>query len=178
MKKNILIFGSISGLIVSAVMATNAIACYKSKVFEGNMVLGFASMFIAFSFIFVAIKNYRDQYNNGVITFGKALQIGLWISLIGSTMYVACWLIIYYNFYPDFMEQFVSHSISKIKTQGLSAAETQLQIDRVNKYKEWYKSDVMIVLLTYTEILPVGLVVTFLSSLFLKRKAAGTVAED
>lgn len=171
MKKNILIFGSIAGLIVSAVMATTAITCYESKAFEGNMVMGFASMFIAFSFIFVAIKNYRDRTNHGAISFGKALQIGLWISLVGSTMYVVCWLIIFYNFYPDYMDKFVSHSIAGIKAdKALSAAEMKEQIDGVNQYKVWYRSPVMVILLTYMEILPVGIIVAFLSALFLRKK--------
>ncbi|RZJ15939.1 MAG: DUF4199 domain-containing protein, partial [Acinetobacter sp.] len=87
MKKNILIFGLISGLIVSGLISITAI-CYSKQDFEGNMVLGFTVMILAFIFVFVGIKNYRDKFNNGNITFGKALQIGLSISFIASTMYV------------------------------------------------------------------------------------------
>lgn len=176
MKKNILIFGFISGLIVSAVMAFTAISCYQTKEFEGNMVVGFAVMIVAFSFIFVAIKNFRDRYHQGAISFGKALSIGLWISLIGSTMYVASWLVIYYNFYPDYMDKYVDHAIAEIQSKGLNAADTREQVEGVTKYKEWYRSPVMVIFLTYTEILPIGILVSIIGALFLKKKKASVKA--
>src|ERR1700754_727357 len=88
MKKNVLIFGLIAGLIVSTVMSISIATCYKNDNYEGSEVLGYTSMIIAFSMIFVAIKNYRDKYNNGVISFLKAFKIGLFVTLIAGTLYV------------------------------------------------------------------------------------------
>jgi len=170
MKKNILIFGLISGLIVSGLISITAI-CYNKNDFEGNMVLGFTVMILAFVFVFVGIKNYRDKFNNGYITFGKALQIGLSISFIASTMYVITWLIVYYNFMPNFMEVMTAQSIEKIKlNKELTSAEMTEQIAGINNMKDLYKSPIMVVLLTYTEIFPVGIVITLISALILKRK--------
>lgn len=101
MKKNVLVFGSIAGLVASAIMACSMAACYVLTNYHGNMWLGYGSMILAFSMIFVAVKNYRDKYNDGVISFGKAFQIGLYIALIASTIYVLTWLIEYYAFFPD-----------------------------------------------------------------------------
>ena len=72
MKKNVLIFGLLAGFIVSTFMAVSMIKCYQSKDFEGSMVLGFSAMIIAFSTIFIAIKNYRDNYNAGLISLPVA----------------------------------------------------------------------------------------------------------
>src|SRR6218665_1281532 len=88
MKKNVFVFGSIAGLIVSALMLWSIAACYKNADFEGSMLLGYASMLLAFSFVFVGIKNYRDKYNEGVISFGRAFKIGLFITLIAFTRFV------------------------------------------------------------------------------------------
>ncbi|HEY8898017.1 MAG TPA: DUF4199 domain-containing protein, partial [Niastella sp.] len=87
MKKTVIVFGLISGLIISALLIITT-TCYSSNHFEGSEVLGYAGMLVAFSFIFVGIKSYRDKYNGGVISFGKATLTGLYITLIGSTMYV------------------------------------------------------------------------------------------
>jgi flagellar biosynthesis protein FliQ len=172
MKKNILIFGLISGLIVSAMMAFTAINCYQTGAFEGSMVVGFSVMIIAFSFIFVAVKNYRDKFNGGAVSFVKAFQIGIIITAIGSTMYVVSWLIIYYNFYPDYMQRFIQHEIVQIKAEGLSLAETNKKISELDFYDQMYKSPIMVILFTYLEVFPIGLIVSVLSALVLKKKPA------
>jgi len=173
MKKNVLIFGLIAGLIsVSwAVFAINI--CYNKQTFEGNMWLGYGSMIVAFSFIFVGIKNYRDKYNNGVITFGKAFKIGFLIALIASTIYVVVWMIDFYVFIPDFMDKYVAHALAKAQAAGASAAELAKEKASMAGYISMYKSPIGVILLTYMEILPVGLVIALLAALILKRRSKG-----
>ncbi|MEO6498933.1 MAG: DUF4199 domain-containing protein [Mucilaginibacter sp.] len=177
MKKNVLVFGLIAGLIVSAVMLFNISRCYSNPDFHGNMVLGFLSMFIAFAFIFVGVNNYRVNYNNGQITFGKAFLIGLYISLIASTLYVITWLFTFYLFTPDFMDIYAAHEIKEVKAHGTQAeiAETAASMQ---SYQDMYKNPIMVILLTYMEILPVGLLVSLISAFifwligYLKQRAA------
>ncbi len=170
MKKNILIYGLISGLIISALMAVNVSMCIKSGNFDSSIFIGYASMLIAFSMIFVGIKNYRDKYNGGVISFGKAFKVGFFITLIASTIYVIVWLIEERLFYPDFIDKYTAHEITKLQTSGISAAELASQTKDLEQNKEMYKNPILKILFTYLEILPVGLVVTLISSLILKRK--------
>ncbi|RYZ95145.1 MAG: DUF4199 domain-containing protein [Sphingobacteriaceae bacterium] len=145
-------------------MAYSVLNCYGDPDFQGNMVLGFLSMFIAFAFIFVGVKNYRDKYNTGQITFGKAFLIGLYISLIASTMYVVTWLFIYYLYIPDFMDKYAAHVLKEAHTNGATQAEITEKTASMESYKEMYKNPVMVVLLTYMEILPVGLLVSLVSA--------------
>src|SRR5688500_17845848 len=123
MKKNVLIFGSISGLIITTMMLFTASACYTNPDFKGNDVIGYTALIAAFSFIFIGIRNYRDKYNGGVITFGKAFKTGLYITLTASTIYVAVWLVDYYLFIPDFMEKYELHVLRGVKNEGGSEAE-------------------------------------------------------
>jgi hypothetical protein len=177
MKKNVIVFGLISGLIVSVLMVIGMAWCYKSGNHDGNMILGYASMILAFSLIFVGVKNYRDKYNNGVISFGKAFKIGLYIALIASTMYVLAWLVDYYFFMPDFMDKYVAHEIEKTQSSGASAADIAAKVKEISYMKRMYSSFIWVVLFTYLEILPVGLIVSLISALILKRKAkSGNVA--
>jgi hypothetical protein len=170
MKKNILIYGLISGLIISALMAVNLSLCVKSGNFDSSMWIGYASMLIAFSMIFVGIKNYRDKYNGGVISFGKAFKTGLLITLIASTIYVIVWLVEERFFFPDFMDKYTAHELSKLQSSGISAEELASETKKLEQAKEWYQNPLFKILMTYAEILPVGLIVTLISSFILKRK--------
>ena len=176
MKRNILVFGLISGLVVALWMAITISVCYNNPNIESNMWMGYASMVAAFSLIFVAIKNYRDKYNSGMISFGKAFQIGMYIALIASTMYVITWLIMYYFFMPDFMEKFVAAAIRRSEKAGESAAQIAATREQMAGYTEMYKSPVLVVLFTYFEVLPVGLLVSLIAAAILKRKGNVVVA--
>lgn len=171
MQRNVIVFGLISGLIVSAFMVYTIAKCYASSDFESSMLLGYASMIIAFSFIFIGVKNFRDKYDNGVISFGKAFKIGLYISLIASTIYVVAWLIDYYLFIPDFMEKYTAHVLKEVKAGGASQLDINNKVTEMAGYKEMYKNPLFVVLMTYLEILPVGLIISLISALILKRKS-------
>lgn len=169
MRKTIVVCGLIAGVIVSLFMISSTARCYASGNFDSSIVVGYASMLLAFSLIFVGIKNYRDKFNNGAVSFGKAFKIGLNITLIASTVYVIVWLADYYLFFPDFMDKYAAHVLQELKADGVSGAEYQKEVAKMDEYKEMYKSPLMIILFTYLEILPVGLVVSLLTAAFLKR---------
>jgi hypothetical protein len=172
MKKTVIVYGLIAGVIVSAFMATSMAICYKNPaIIIGNtgMIVGYLAMLIGFSMIFVAIKNYRDKYNNGFISFGRAFKIGFLISLIASTIYVLVWGIEFNFFMPDFMERYIGHIEQQARTSA-NSAELQREAAEMAKYKDMYKNPVFFALFTYAEILPVGLLVTLVSALILRRR--------
>jgi hypothetical protein len=170
MKKNIFTYGLISGLIISALMAVNLSMSSKSGDFDNSILVGYASMIIAFSLIFVGIKNFRDKYNGGVISFGKAFKVGFLITLIASTVYVLVWLFEEHFFFPDFMEKYTAYEMNKLQASGISATKLASEIKELEQAKEMYNNPAIKILMTYAEILPVGLVVTLISSLILKKK--------
>lgn len=175
MKKNIIIHGIIAGIIVSATMlfTVNYFShCEGSVDFNTSMLIGYASMLIAFSLVFVGIRNYRDKYNGGIISFGKAFKTGMMIVLIASTFYVIAWLIDYFFFIPDFMEKYSAHMLDELKAGGASQAELDTQAKEMARFSSMYKNPFFNAMMTYVEILPVGLIVTIISSLILKRKTA------
>lgn len=178
MKKNVLVFGLISGLVVSTLMAISMVTMYNNPDAGhggGSMIIGYLSMLVAFSLIFVAVKNYRDKQNGGVISFGKAFKIGLLIALIGSTMYVIMWALLYNFYMPDFMDRYCAQIIENAKPTS-SPAKIQELTEQMNTQKEMYKNPLFFVLFTYFEIFPVGLIVSLITALILKKKNATNVA--
>jgi hypothetical protein len=173
MKKNIIIYGIIAGIVVSVLMllSVNSIN-HREGNFDYNrsLLIGYASMLIAFSLVFVGIRNYRNKYNEGAISFGKAFKIGIMIVLIASTIYVAAWLVDYFYFIPDFAEKYSAHMLDQLKASGASHAEIDKQTKEMADFARMYKNPFFNAMMTYVEILPVGLVVTLISSFILKRK--------
>ena len=169
MKKNIIIYGLIAGIVVSILMLVSA---NNITDFDTSLFAGYASMLIAFSLVFVGIRNYRDKYNNGVISFGKAFKIGIMIVLIASTIYVIVWLIAYFYFEPDYLEKLSAKMLDKLKANGASQIEIDKQIKEMADFARLYKNPFFNAMMTYVEILPVGLIVTLISSFILKRKIA------
>ncbi len=174
MKKNIIIYGLTAGIVVSVSMLLSLhISNAGGHIdFDKGLLIGYASMLIAFSLVFVGIRNYRDKYNGGVISFGKAFKIGTMIVLIASTIYVVAWLIDYFFFIPDFLEKYSAHMLDKMKADGASQIEIDTQTKEMASLGKMYKNPFFNAMMTYIEILPVGLIVTLISSLILKRKTA------
>ena len=170
MKKIVLVFGLIAGLIVTGMMVYSTTREYKNSNYNGSLVLGYTTMVVAFSLIFVAIKNFRDKYSQGVISFGKAFRIGLYITLIASTMYMLVWLVEYYVFMPDFTEKYAACVINDARSSGASQADLDAKAAELAKFGEMYKNPLFVILFTYVEILPVGILISLLSALLLKRK--------
>lgn len=175
MKKTVIVYGLIAGLIVSSIMVISMAFCYQSDKMEGSMLLGFASMILAFSLVFVGIKNYRDKYNGGAITFWRAFLTGLYITLIASTVYVVVWMIDYYFFIPDFMEKYAAYVLKEASESGLSQIELDKKAAEMATYSELYRNPIGVALLTYLEILPVGILANLISALILRKKAASTI---
>ena len=169
MRKNIITYGLIAGIVVSFLMLLSISIGFD---FNIGLFIGYASMLIAFSFVFVGIRNYRDKYNGGVISFGKAFKIGTMIVLIASTIYVISWLIDYYFFVPDYLEKYAAHMLEELKASGASQIEIDKQTKEMANFATMFKNPLFNAMMTYVEILPVGLIVTLISSFILKRKTA------
>ncbi len=165
MKNIVLTFGIIAGVIVSAMLFISF-----GMDFEGGELLGYATMVIAFATIFFGVKTYRDKYQGGVIKFGKAFLMGLYITLIASTMYVASWMVISETYGKDYMEEYYRHSVEELQKSDRSQEQIDQQIEELKAFKELYKNPAVKIGITYTEILPVGLLVSLISAALLKRK--------
>lgn len=165
MRKIVLIFGLIIGTLLCANMIVMVNMMYSNPDFKGNDVLGYAAMVVLFSLIFFGIRNYRNKYLDGFISFGKAFKTGALIALLGSTMYVVVWLFYYYLFVPDFIDVYTSYVLDNCSEADLQAKTTEMA-----NFREMYKNPLFVILITYSEVLPIGLIVALVSSLILKRK--------
>lgn len=160
MKKTILTYGLIAGVIVAALMDASVLMIKDYH--ELGMVIGYTSMLIAFSFIYVGVKKYRDNDLGGVIKFGHAFMMGLAIALIGSLIYIINWEIYMYFTKYTFMEEYAKSAIDTARAKGMPAAEIAAYQAQMGEMTEQYKNPIYRMLFTFAEIVPVGFVVSLI----------------
>jgi hypothetical protein len=166
MKKNVLIFGFVLGIILCINMVIMVNMMYTNPEFKGNDLLGYAVMVVIFSIIFFGVRNYRNKELGGIISFGTAFKTGLYIALVASTVYVVVWLFYYYLFVPDFIDKYTAHVLH----QCTSEAELVEKTKEMENFGKMYENPLFVILITYSEVLPVGLIVALVSSFILKKK--------
>ncbi|MEJ7625587.1 MAG: DUF4199 domain-containing protein [Ferruginibacter sp.] len=165
MKKIVLIFGLVIGIILCINMILMVNLMYSNPDFKSNDIVGYAAMVVLFSLIFFGVRNYRNKHFDGFISFWKAFKTGFLIALVGSTIYVVVWLFYYYLFVPDFIDVYTSHVL-----KTCSASDLPTKAAEMENFKEMYNNPLFVILITYSEVLPIGIVVALVSSLILKKK--------
>ncbi|HUS18707.1 MAG TPA: DUF4199 domain-containing protein [Terriglobales bacterium] len=164
MKKTVITFGLISGAVSSLLMA--ATVPFMDQLGHGSMgyVVGYTGIVLSFMLVYFGVRSYRDNVGGGKISFGKAFQVGILITLISCAFYVVTWEIIYFNFVPDFMDKYGASVIEKLRSSGASEAELQKKIAELNKFKEMYKNPLINAAMTFLEPFPVGLLMTLITA--------------
>lgn len=158
MKKSILTYGIIAGFVVVIVNFSSIHLGHASAW------LGFLVMFIAFATIFVAVKQYRDQVQGGVITFSTALLMGLGISAVAGVIYVLMWELYLVVTDYGFIEAYTNSLIEAKKSAGASDAEIATLAQEMSDFKVQYKNPFFRLPVTMLEIFPVGLIVSLVSA--------------
>jgi len=152
MKNTVLKYGGY-GFIVGMIIFGLHLGFLDSFDYSTNEVLGYISIFLSLSFIFFGIKHYRDHVNNGMVTIGKAIAIGILISLfVGIAIAIADF--IYTKFIdPDFFKDYEQMLIEKGRE------------DEIMEMTSFGAAIFMLVLVTV-----IGFIISLISALILQRK--------
>ena len=170
MKKSVLTFGLISGVIMSLLMDGTVLLSDKIGS-SHSLVLGYANMVASFLLIYFGIRSYRDNTLAGQISFGRAFACGILITLITTVCYVATWEVLYFNFMPHFMDSYFAAQIHKVQSAGLDPATAAAQVAAIQRGQQLYQNPLVNMAYTFIEPLPVGVLITLISAAFLRRKA-------
>ena len=169
MKKTVLTFGLIAGLIISVLMDGSLLLA--DKIGSGHsMALGYTIMVASFLLIYFGIRSYRDNILAGQISFGRAFTCGLLIALITTVCYVVMWEVVYFNFMPHFMDGYFAAQIHKVQSSGLDPATTAARVTAIERSQQLYQNPLVNMAYTVMEPLPVGLIMTLISAAILRRK--------
>jgi hypothetical protein len=172
MKKIVLTFGVLSG-VLSAAMMFSTIPFTEQIGFDRGMLVGYTAIVISFLFVYFGIRSYRDNVLGGRISFGQGFKAGILITLISCAFYVASWLTIYYNFMPDFADRYGAYRAESLRAGGASQAEIDAAIKENQEFKVILANPLTNAAVTFTEPFPVGLLITLVSAAVLKKQERG-----
>jgi len=174
-KKTVLTFGLISGLMISVLMGGSLLLA--DTIGSGHsMALGYTIMVASFLLIYFGVRSYRDNVLGSQISFGRAFGCGMLIALITTVCYVAMWEVLYFNFMPHFMDGYFAAQIHKVQASGLDPAAVAAQVAAIQRSQQLYQNPLVNMAYTFMEPLPVGLVVALISAAVLRRRAPGAPA--
>lgn len=153
MKSTVLKFGSYGLLVGFLIFFIHLFFGIDNLDNSTNEVLGYVSIFLSLSFIYFGIKHFRDHINNGIITLGKAIQIGVIIAiLVGLGIAIADF--IYTKFIdPSFFLKYEQQLIEQGKE------------DEIVKMTSTTAALFMLVLVTI-----IGFIISLISGIILQRK--------
>lgn len=152
MQSTILKYG-LRGLLTGLVIFIIHLIFSNNFSYSTNEILGYISIFISLSFVYFGIKHYRDKVNDGVVSFGKALLIGVLISVLAA-IGIAVADFIYTKFInPDWFESYY---------EMMQDAGKQDEIMEMTSLKAG--------LFMFTLVTIIGFIISLISGLILQRK--------
>ena len=103
MKSIVIRYGLIGSVVLIGLGMINWLFA-KELGYNASQVIGYLSMFIALSMIYLGIRHYRNEELGGTISFGKAFSTGLWIALIPAICMFFYTMFFFKVWGEDFME--------------------------------------------------------------------------
>ena len=175
MKKTVLTFGVISGLISAVTMLATVPFMHKISSDKG-LIIGYTTIVLAGLLVFFGIRSYRDNVSDGKMTFARGLAVGILISLLSNCFYVATWEVVYFKFMPDFAEKYATQMVEHAKSMGASQQKIDETARQGADFARNYHNPLYNISMTFLEPFPVFLVITLVSAAILRRKTAPATA--
>jgi hypothetical protein len=169
MKKTVLTFGLISGVVSAALMLGMVPFIYRIG-FDKGTIVGYTSIVISLLLVPFGIWSYRENVGGGSISFGRAFAVGILITLISCICYVVAWEIVYYNFLPDFADKYTSYMVDKAKASGATQQVIDATLQEMKGMKAMLDNPLIFAAIGFTEPFPVGLIITTIGAAILRKK--------
>ena len=168
MRRMVLTYGLIAGAIMSLEMIVGL--PFIEEVGSLGLVVGYATMVVAFLMVYFGVRSYRDRVAGGSIGFGRAFGVGILITLIACLCYVATWEVIFYKFTPDFFDKYAARVVAKTQASGATAEQVEAKRRELAIQGEQYKKPLVNIAYTFIEPFPVGLVFTLVCAGILRKR--------
>ena len=162
MKNYIIKYGVIGGIVSSILGTLNWILIADSVGVQASQAVGYTTIFLSLLCIPFGVRYFRDNLNNGNVSFGQAFKIGLGItSIAGIVMAIHSAL-----FFALQKDEFLEWQRKNLSETELAAFNEQLAQMPDFAHTPWFQAIIMFIM-----VFLIGAVVNLISSLLLKKSA-------
>src|SRR5215217_501886 len=114
MKQTALRYGLYSAILLVIFVTVSLLLAPKID-FDTQEVIGYLSILLSMIFVFLGMRYYRNEKNNGFLSFGQGLKLGILITLLPSVLF-GLFNILYTNVInTNFHQEYISHYLGQMK---------------------------------------------------------------
>jgi uncharacterized protein DUF4199 len=168
-KRTVLTFGVISGLVSAALMLLTA-RLMESIGYNKGELLGYAGIVMAALVVFFGIRSYRQNAGGGRLSFGRGLAVGVLITLVASLFYVATFQLLYFKLMPGYGDTIVACMIDRERAKGASPKRLEAVARQGQTFKRIWDNPLTNAAFTFIEPFPVGVVIAAVSAAILRKR--------
>ena len=166
MNKTVIKFG-LYGFFTAVILFSLALILGGGLSFAAQEVIGYSSIVVSLFFVYFGIKNYRDQENNGHLSFGKAFGIGMLITLFAALGFALIDFMYTAFINPEFVNQYINYQMEVAETT-LSGEELIAKKAEIERFKDM--SSATMALVMFVTVILIGFIISLISSLVLNKK--------
>lgn len=137
---------------------------------DTNQYLNYVSYVILLIGIYLASLNFREKYQGGSITYGKAVGVGFFTALVASVI-VAIYTFVYFTaINPGAYEEAMMIAEQQLVERGM----TDTEIEQSLKVAEMFQSPWISAVFALLGNVIIGVILALITSIFVKREAPQT----
>ncbi|HEX6192263.1 MAG TPA: DUF4199 domain-containing protein [Chitinophagaceae bacterium] len=168
MKSTAIRYGLLASAFIIVVNIFNVFVLAKTADYNTQEIAGYLTIALSMIFVFFGIRHYRDKVNNGYLSFGQGLKIGLLIALMPALLFGLFNVLYVEVINPGWQDEYYGHYVESIKASA-SAAELPAKLEALEKQKQFFSSPLMTFLVMAATVFIIGAIVAIISSLALRR---------
>ena len=127
--------------------------------------IGFITLLIPIYFISMAIKTKRDQELKGFISYGKAFNEGLLVTLVNGLISTAYSAVYFFLIDPSFIDFQKQKMINQWEEQGMDDA----QIEQMLEYSSWSLNPTAYTIISFFVVLFTGVIISLIVAAVMKK---------
>ena len=131
--------------------------------------LGYLSYVILFGGLFLSVKNYRDELNNGFISYGRSVGYGVVVSLMAGIISSAFVFILYQYIDVTFVDRMLIEAETQLEEQNLSPEQLEMAMEINQKMF----TPLVIALMSILGYVFMGTIFSLVVAVFLKKEDEG-----